>query len=84
MWFYGITQSQHCNSDNNCNDDSVMRASMWFKFFGGLFECQSPCYIGGKHDNKEWGLNQEYPFPRVLKCERRSDIKEVDNMEFRV
>jgi hypothetical protein len=31
------TQSQHCNSDNIYIDDNVMRASVWFEFFGGLF-----------------------------------------------
>ena len=26
----GITQSQHCNIDDNDNDDNVMRASLWW------------------------------------------------------
>ncbi len=34
MYHYGITHNQHCNNDN---DDNVMRVSMWFEFFGGLF-----------------------------------------------
>jgi hypothetical protein len=34
MWHYGVTQSQHCNNDNN--DDNVIRASVWFDFLGGL------------------------------------------------
>ena len=29
MWHYGMTQCQHGNNDN------VMRASAWFKFFDG-------------------------------------------------
>ena len=30
-------QRQYCNIDNNCNDDNIMHASMWFKIFGGYF-----------------------------------------------
>ena len=30
MCRYGITQSRHCNNDN---DDNMMHASVWFKFF---------------------------------------------------
>ena len=37
MWYYGITQSQHCNNDDNEKDDNMMRVSMWFEFVGGLF-----------------------------------------------
>jgi hypothetical protein len=40
--------------------------------------------MGGKRDNKEWDFNQEHSFPRILEYERKSDIKEVDIMEFRV
>ena len=42
MGHYGITQSQHCNNDNNYNDDNVMSASVWFEFFGGVCYCQNP------------------------------------------
>ena len=34
MWHYGMTQSQHCNSDSEAD---VVRASKWFEVFGGLF-----------------------------------------------
>ena len=37
-----------------------------------------------KHDNKEWDLNWEHLFPRVLGYKKKSDIKEVDDREFRV
>ena len=40
IWYYKIIQSQHYNNDNNDdndNDDNVMRVSVWFEFFGGLF-----------------------------------------------
>jgi hypothetical protein len=40
--------------------------------------------MGGKRDNKEWDLNREPPFLRVSWYKRRSDIKEVDIMDFRV
>jgi hypothetical protein len=39
------TQSQRCNNDNEYNDDNVMRASLWFEYFGGLFECRNPWYM---------------------------------------
>ena len=38
MSHYGITQNRHCNNDNT---DNVMRASVWFEFFGGVFYCQN-------------------------------------------
>jgi hypothetical protein len=31
VWHYEITQSQHCNNDNN---DNMMHAGLWFEFFG--------------------------------------------------
>ena len=34
MWRCGMTQSQHRNNDNNCNDNNVMCASVWFALFG--------------------------------------------------
>ena len=37
--------------------------------------------MGGTRDNKEWELNWEQPFPRILGYKRKSDIKEVDIME---
>ena len=36
-----MTQSQHCNINNNNNDDNVMRVSVWFEFFDGLFNVKS-------------------------------------------
>ena len=39
--------------------------------------------MGGKRDNKDWNLNLEHPFPRVSRYKRKSDIKEVDIMEFK-
>ena len=39
---YGMTQSQHCNNDNNHNDDNVMHASLWFVFLDRLLQCQKP------------------------------------------
>jgi hypothetical protein len=47
---YGITQSQHCNNDNN---DNMMCVSAGFEFFGGLLQCQHLGYMGKKCDNKE-------------------------------
>ena len=61
-----------------------MRASLWFEIFGDLFQCQNPWYMGGKPDNKEWGLNGEPPLHMVLGYNRRSDIKEANITEFRV
>jgi hypothetical protein len=61
-----------------------MRVTVWFKFFGSLLWCPNPWYMGGKRDNKEWDFNWEHSFPRILEYERKSDIKEVDIMEFRV
>ena len=29
-----MTQSQHSNNDDNENDNNVMRANLWFEFFG--------------------------------------------------
>jgi hypothetical protein len=40
MQHYGTTQNQNCKINNNHSDDNVMRVSMWFKFFAGLFQCQ--------------------------------------------
>ena len=34
MRYYGVSQSQECNNDNNYNDDNVMRASVWLVYFG--------------------------------------------------
>ena len=33
-----------------------MHVSMWFEFFGGLFDVKNPWYMGGKCDNKEGDL----------------------------
>ena len=41
---------QHYNKDN---DDNVMRASMWFEFFGGFFGMSNPVIYGRECDNKE-------------------------------
>ena len=61
-----------------------MRVSVPFEFFGGLFQCQNPWYMGRKHGNKEWDFNWEHPFPRVSRYKRMSDIKEVGITKFRV
>ena len=45
------------NNVINYGDDNVTCASMWLKFFGGLFQCQNPCCMGGKYDDKEGDLN---------------------------
>ena len=39
------------------------------------------CCKGEKCDNKEWGMNYEHPFPRVLGYD---NIMKVDITEFRV
>ena len=75
---------QHCNNDNNYNDDNMMRATVWFEFFVGVFSCQNLGYMREEHDDKLWDLNCEHLFPRALGHKRRSDMKEVDIMEFRV
>ena len=43
-----------------------------------------PLIYGREMCNKEWDLNWEHPFPRVLRYKRRNNIKEVDTMECRV
>ena len=48
MWCYGITQSEYCNNDNNYNDDNVLRGSVWFEFFGGLFLMSKPMMMYGR------------------------------------
>ena len=48
------------------------------------FSFQNLWYLREKCDTKKWDLNWERPLPRVLGYKRRSDIKEVDVMEFRV
>ena len=58
-----------------------MHANVWFEFVGGLLWCQNLRYMGGKRDNKEWGLNWEHLFPSVSGYKRRSDIKDIDIME---
>jgi hypothetical protein len=40
---------------------------VWVDFFGGLHEWQILWYKEEKCDNKEWDLNYEHPFPRVLR-----------------
>ena len=88
MWHYGVTQSQHCNNDNNYNEsnDKAMHVNIWFEFFGVLLYRQNPpWYMGWKHDNKEQNLSWEHPFPRVSRYKRRRDInEEVDITELRV
>ena len=61
-----------------------MCASVWFEFFGNLFYFQFPWFIGGERDKKEWDLNCENPFSRVSWYKRKSDIKKIEFMEFRV
>lgn len=51
--------------DSSYNDDNVMRADVWFEYFGGLFWFQNLWFMGGKRDNKEWDLSCEHPSPRV-------------------
>ena len=46
--------------------DTEHNARMWVDLFGGLHEWQDLWYMGEKYDNKEWDLNYEHPFPRVL------------------
>ena len=84
MWQHGITWSQNCKNENICNDDNMMCASVWFEFFVGLLQCQNPWYMGGECDNKDWDLNREHPFPKVLGYKRRKGIKEVDVTEFKM
>ena len=70
----GITQSQHCSNEN---DDNMMIASLWFEFFGGLFQCQNPRYMRGRCDNKKEDLNRAHPFPRIWGYKKGNDITEV-------
>ena len=62
----------------NNDDDKVMCASVWCEVFGGLLQCPTPCYMGGKCDNKEGDLYIAHMFPRILGLERGSDITEDD------
>ena len=41
MRHYGITQSQHCNHDDNYSNDNVICMSLWFEFFGGYFNVKT-------------------------------------------
>ena len=76
MWHYGITQSGHCNSINNDNDDNLMLGSLWIKIFGGFSYVKIYDKWEEKCDNKEGDLNWAHPFPRVLEYYKGSDIKE--------
>ena len=38
----------------------------------------------GKRDKKKWDSNLEHQFPRIWGYKRRSDIKKINIMEFRV
>jgi hypothetical protein len=54
-------------------------------FFDGLHLWQNkPWYKGKKCDSKEWDLNEEHPFPRVLGYQTTTNITRVDIMKFRV
>ena len=59
-----------------------MRSCVWFESSCGLVYCQNPWYMGEKGKNKEWDLNSKHPFPKVLGYKKRSDIKEIDIIEF--
>lgn len=62
----------------------MLRADVWLVFFGGLPKCENMCCMGGKRNNSECDLNGDHLYPRVSGYERRSDIKDVNIMEFRV
>ena len=46
--------------------DTWRIARVWVDFFVGLHWWQNSWYKREKGDNKEWDLNYEHPFPRVL------------------
>ena len=84
MWHCGISQSQHCNNDNNDKDDNVMRAMVWLEFFDGILQCHNPWYMGKQCDNKEWFLSKAHPFSNVLVYKRGNHIMEGNITEVTV
>ena len=46
-------------------ENSVTHAHMQFEYFGGLFQCQNPRYMGRKCDNKDGDLIRAHLFLRA-------------------
>jgi len=71
-------------NENIYDDDNVMRASVWFESFEGLFLYHNPWYMWGRHDNKEWDLNGEYMFPRFafrVWCYKHAKFIMIDQVQ---
>ena len=84
MWHYGISQSQHCNNDD---DDNVTCVSMWLEFTLWVsLMSRYMWYMRRKCGNKEGDPNWTHMLLRALryKGERVCDITEDDFTEVRV